>query len=381
MTAVEPTFVTPAEACGLLESFCPVTERTLGEWRRRHALPSLVRQPLGPGCGPGAVYGWTDPEILVQVATLKSAQDTHCRLQWMKLAGWFAGFDYPPDEIRRAWRWWCRRGGVDALSQHLGWPPIGDAELPDAIQAVYDLLPPRRKTPATLAFLRAELDPAFTGPSGAALDDVRRQWRDQSNGDVPEVLVRGAFHLHRAFGSASVEAALAEVTADQFAQAHRDARVLLTPLRRVAARIILTGEGAPGTLVSLLPRLGHQLHKAALILRHDGHAEHIDTTISRLQALCATPVVQEAFWEAVTQVRANWVTANDTPGAISRPSPESLARFAQYWVNPELRAAFNTAWPAVKDAWVDLVGPLVDNFLAAPDTDLSLGADHPFEVA
>lgn len=377
MTVGEPRFVTPAEACGLLESLFPVTERTLGDWRRRHALPSLVRQPLGPGCGRGAVYGWTDPEILVQVATLKSAQDTHCRLQWMKLAAWFAGFDYPTDEMRRAWSWWCRRGGVDALGQHLGWPPIGGADLPDAIQAAYDLLPPRRKTPGTLAFLRAELDPAFTGPSSAALDDVRRQWRDQSNGDVPEVLVRGVFDLQWALGSASVEAALADVTADQFARAHRDARVLLTPVRVVATRMLDSREEASSMLVSLLPRLGHQLHKADLILRHNGHGERIDRTIDHLQALGATPVVQAAFWEAMSELRVRWATDKGAPGTTSRPSPETHARFAEYWDDADLRAAFNTTWRGVRDAWADFVGPLVADFLAAFDTDLAPGGRSP----
>ena len=126
MTDVGPRFVTPAEVRGLLESFCPVTERTLEDWRRRRALPSLVRQSLGSGCGRGAMYGWTDSEILVQVATLKFARDTYAQLKWMKLAAWFSGFDYPHDEMRLAWKWWCRHDGVDALAQYLGWPAIGD---------------------------------------------------------------------------------------------------------------------------------------------------------------------------------------------------------------------------------------------------------------
>ena len=216
-----------------------------------------------------------------------------------------------------------------------------------------------------MASLRAKLDPAFTEPSSDALDDARQEWRDQSGRDVPEVLVRAVFDLQRALGSASVEAALTEVTADQFAQAHRGARVFLTPLRLVAARMIDSGDGAAETLLFLLAKLGHQLHKAALILRHNGHGDRIDRTIDSLQLFSATPVVQEAFWETVTQVRAMLLTGNDPP--------EAVARFAEYWDDQELRAAFSTARSAVRDAWFDLVGPLVEDFLAALATDLSPG--------
>ena len=88
--------------------------------------------------------------------------------------------------------------------------------------------------------------------------------------------MRAVFDLQRAFGSASVEAALAEVTTDQFAHAHRDARVLLTPLRLVAARMIDSGDGAAETSAVPAPGLGDQLHTAALILRHNGHGDRID---------------------------------------------------------------------------------------------------------
>jgi len=385
MTDGEPTFVTPAEACDLLESFWSVTERTLEDWRRRHALPGLVRQPLGPGCGPGAVYGWTDPVILVQVAMLKSAKDTRGRLQWMKLAAWFAGFDYPLDEMRGAWTWLCRRTGVDAIAAQVGWPSIENGQMPEAVQTFYDhLVPQRQKTPATLEFLLAKLDPAFKGPSRDALDDARQLWLDESNVEIPEMLaellVRGGFDVQRVFGSASVEAALAEVDADQFALAHRDARVFLDPLRLMAARMIESGEGAAQTLLYVLPKLGHQLHKTALLLRLHGYGNRIDTTIAHLQVFWSTPVVQEAFWEAVNQLRAKWMAARDEAGPISRPSPEDMARFAEYWENPELRAAFNTAWRGVRDAWADLVGPLVEEFFAALDADLSPGADHASEL-
>lgn len=363
MTASQSTFITPAEACRRLEPFWPLTELKLEYWRRRNALPNLVRAPLGPDGGRGWAQGWTDPEILVQVATLKSAANMYCRVEWMKLAGWFAGFDYPPDDMRLAWRSWCRRDGIESIGRHLGGEAISDAELEEATRAVYDGLPPKRRRPSTLALLRAKWVPTFTGPSHEALDDASRQWRDRTHRDPPEMLVRSFFDLRRVFGSASLEAVISAATDRELADAHRDAHLLLTPLRLAAAEFIETGNGMLEALLLVLIGLGRYLHALSLKLRQAGYGKRIDKTTRHLRTFSAKPAIQNVFWEMLTFMQTDADMANTDPCGISPPSPEALIR--EYWDDPELRSASNTAWSVLSDTWGDLAGPIIVDLLDA----------------
>lgn len=364
-------FITPA---ALRSRLAPLGydpgERTLSLWRRRRALPSLDRRPPRPGSGPGSVWGWTDPHIAVQVCTLQVARHMHARVdQWMKLAAWFAGFDYPIHQIRPAWTWLCRHTGVDAASRELGWPPISDSERPEAVQALYHRFPRKRRRPAAMATLQAGLDPTFTGPTQSQLDDARRWFLDDQHQGLPngvgDVFVRAGFSIERILGPTGVETTLAEVTDDQLVATHRDARVLLTPFRLVAAELIDEGDGAAvGTLLRFLIGVGRQVHTAALALRHAGHGDRLDATIDQAQALGGRSEVQEAFWAAVEFMRD---TASLDPGDRSAgwPPPEALQRFEKYSADVDLLGAFSSAWAALAETWADVAGPIIDAFVAS----------------
>jgi hypothetical protein len=308
----------------------------------------------------------------------------HARVEaWMKLAAWFAGFDYPIDQIRLAWKWWCRRTGVDAAGKELG-GPISDAQRPEAARAIYVGLSRRQQRPAILAALQAELDPTFTEPTQSQLDDARRLLHEQQpdvHVGLGDGAIRTIFAIQRILGSTGVETILAEATFDQVEGAHRDARFLLTPFRLVAADMIDTGDGpALGTLPFFLISIGRQLHTAALALRHAGHGDRLDATIDQLRVLCARPVVQEAFWTTVAFMRnAGSLGATDLSAGL--PPPEALSQFGDYWTDGELWGAFSAAWPGVAENWADLAGPLIDALLDLFDAGSSLGAKPSIRLA
>jgi hypothetical protein len=361
------TFITPAEMCRLLEplGYDPGV-RTLAEWRRRQALPALERRPPAPGWGPGSAQGWTEPHIAVQICTLQVARTMHARVEeWMKLAAWFAGFDYRIDQIRVAWTRWCRRTSVDAAGRELG-APISDAQRPKAALAIYNCLPPKQRRPAILAAVQAALDPTFTEPTQSQLDDAVRLLHEQQpdfHAGIGEAVVRGGFAIQRILGSTGVETMLGEASDEQIAGAHQDARFLLTPFRLVAAEMIDTGDGAAlGTLLFFLISIGRQVHTAAFALRHAGYGDRLDATIDQLRVLCARPVVQEAFRTMVTFMHDNR-TIGPTDLADGLPPPEALSQFGDYWADGELWGAFSAAWPGIAESWKDLVGPLIDAFL------------------
>jgi hypothetical protein len=232
-----------------------------------------------------------------------------------------------------------------------------------------------------LASLRAEVDPTFTGPSPEALDDARRRWRDEADLDLPEILVGNIFDLQRALGPASLEAVLREATADELADAHRDAQFLLTPLRLIAAEVVDSGEGPLEGLLNLVIGLGHHLHTAALVLRHGGYGGRLDQTVHHLGVLWATPAVHDAFWATVAFIRTNGgFTGKDRRATTGPPSPEALSQIGEYWDNPELRSAFHAAWLGMKDAWADRAGPLVDLLIQAFGADPTAAPDQAVDV-
>lgn len=370
-------FITPAELCRRLQplDYNP-GERTLAEWRRRQAVPALERRPVAPGCGPGSAQGWTDPHIAVQICTLQVARTMHARVEeWMKLAAWFSGFDYPIDQIRVAWTWWCRRNSVDAAGKELG-APISDAQRPEAARAIYAGLSRKQQRPANLAALQAALDPTFTEPTQSQLDDALRLWHEQQpdfGAGIGEAVIRGSFAIQRILGSTGVETMLVEASDEQIAGAHRDARFLLTPFRLVAAEMIDNGEGpALGTLLFFLISIGREIHTAAFALRYAGYGERLDATIDQLGVLCAQPVVQEAFWTMVALLRNNG-TIGPTDLSDGLPPPEALSLFGDYWTDGELWGAFSAAWPGIAENWKDLVGPLIDSFLELFDASPAAG--------
>lgn len=368
-------FITPAE---MRRRVGPLGydpgERTLALWRSRQALPGLERRPPRLGAGPGSVWGWTDPHIAVQICTLQTARSMHARVdEWMKLAAWFSGFDYPIDQIRPAWTGICRRAGVDAAARELGWPPISDSERPEAARAIYAGLSTKKQRPAVLAALQAGLDPTFMGPTQAQLDDARRWFLGEPHQDlsqgVGDVVIRAGFSMERILGPTGVETILAEATDEQIEDAHRVARALLAPLRLVAARLIDDGDDpALDTLLRFLIGVGRQVHTAALALGHAGHGPRLDATIHQLEALCGRPAVQEAFWTAVDLLRdaATRPVADRSAGWLP---PEALSRVEEYWEDVELRSSFSSAWAGLAETWADLVAPLLEAFVAPDGAD------------
>ena len=75
MTAVSPRFVTPAEVCGLLESFCPIAGEPSRTGGTVTPFPVWSASPSARAAGQGRCTAGPSSEILVQVATLKFAQD------------------------------------------------------------------------------------------------------------------------------------------------------------------------------------------------------------------------------------------------------------------------------------------------------------------
>lgn len=369
------TFITSAEVRRYLEplGFDP-GQRRLRDWRRRGALPELARRSRGIGQGAGSVQGWTDPDIDLQICSLLVAESQRARLDWMKLAAWFVGFDYPVEQMRPAWIWLCQRRGPDAAARELHVGFISDEDRPGAAERIFWGLPDKDRRPAVLAMLQAKLDPTFTELTWRQLDDVRKwlsDWQPETNFATPplDTIVQTTFAIQRVFGPTGLEAVLRDASDDQIADAHQDARFLVTPLRLVAGLLIEFCDGpALETILNLLVRIGSPLHALALVLRYHGHGDRIEATKAQLQVFASNPAVQDAFEELVLHMGRHIFAPSESVTTTRLPSlevPEFREDFASA---PELWAAFKAAVPAVTNIWADLTRPIVDALLDVLET-------------
>jgi hypothetical protein len=116
--------MTPDELLRALgKSGRPVSSRLLTDWRSKGLLPPLKQR--GQGRGPGALYGWREPDILDRAATVYDLLALKSRVRPALMAIWFIGYPVEIRRIREAWvsgireeerhlvRLAAQRGGLD----------------------------------------------------------------------------------------------------------------------------------------------------------------------------------------------------------------------------------------------------------------------------
>jgi hypothetical protein len=71
------------------------------DWRTNRLLPALKQR--GRGRGPGAIWYWSEPDILERAKIVYDALSRNRRSYYALWVLWFCGFEVSPADIRRIW--------------------------------------------------------------------------------------------------------------------------------------------------------------------------------------------------------------------------------------------------------------------------------------
>jgi hypothetical protein len=283
--------MTPAELCAKLLVFGhDVTERMLIEWRRKRLLPRLERMS-GRRAGRGAIYGWTDPDILLQAHTLCVFLERHRRTEVAHLSTWFAGFRYDEDEVRTIWRAVTENSWRSSLESLTG-EPFGDEDLEWVLAALP--VPVGRGAALNNAMLRARLVPDF---DCAQIDELPKAFdelcartpaagREQLRTLVgPEYLERLLRLYNQEFAPVAWKERIKRCSLSDLRQVHGDLQFIFEIyrwiLRRVIADVLENGAQRRRALCMLpigMSGLGWLLIMLDLSLRANGMDEEVQAT-------------------------------------------------------------------------------------------------------
>jgi hypothetical protein len=273
--------------------------------------------------GRGALYAWSESDVLAQALTVREALAVHRKAELARLAAWFGGFDYPVADMRGLWADSEEGQWIDALEFAVG-GPFRRQDMTVAIESLRHLLtktPVRERLAAeTVRVLtRVEFDPNFVPLAdltarevGRIIEDLPRLFSNPGIAAVDrrwlERIVPAALQLvHQYLAPKMLAGLIRAMSAGELALVHSDCRFLLSPLRAgidaaVDAAVVNAGNEHAQLWLYALPRLNWGLGRMVMIadiaLRRSGYASQVDQSIEVLREITADP----NFVRAVRQV-------------------------------------------------------------------------------